>query len=118
MNNDAKRHVKQNNPPEAGGSLPEMASAAAAERPYDPELLYVECRACGKPVIWEPGKTTELLRAARVDMKDLDENCLIVSDGCPGCCPHEREGFALVVARLAELSLEDFEAMSHPKGHA
>ena len=86
--------------------------------PYDPELLYVECRVCGKPVLWEQGKTTELLRGAGVDTHALDERCLIVSEGCPTCRPNENEGFTLAVVRIAGLTPEEAEHMSRPGGHA
>lgn len=99
MNQDAKRRE----PEAAREPHPDMGNMqkAAQKRPYDPELLYVECRLCGKPVIWAPGKTTEILSAANIDAESLDETCLIVSDGCFACCPHESAGFAMVVAKLA-----------------
>ena len=85
---------------------------------YDPEMLYVECHLCGKPVLWEPGKTTELLLEAGVDLQALDERCLIVSDGCPMCCPHEERGFTMAVVRVAGLSPEEAALMSKPGGTA
>lgn len=85
---------------------------------YDPEMLYVECHLCGKPVLWEPGKTTELLLEAGVDLKALDERCLIVSDGCPMCCPGEERGFTMAVVRVAGLSPEEAALMSKPGGTA
>ena len=98
----AKCPDKENSvaPPRAGGE--EERSV-----PYDPELLYVECRACGKPVLWEPGRTTELLLAAGVDISRLDERCLILSEGCPVCRPHEEHGFPLAVLRIAGLTPEE-----------
>ena len=85
---------------------------------YDPELLYVECQLCGKPVIWEPGKTTELLVVAGVDVSKLDERCMIVSAGCPSCAPHSREGYTLAVVRLAGLTPEEAAYMTRPGGTA
>lgn len=85
---------------------------------YDPEMLYVECHLCGKPVLWEPGKTTELLLEAGVDLKALDERCLIVSDGCPLCCPEEERGFTMAVVRVAGLSPEEAALMARPGGTA
>lgn len=85
---------------------------------YDPELLYVECQVCGKPVLWEKGKTTELLLAAGVDMTTLDERCMIISEGCPSCSPQEREGYTLAVVRIAGLTPEEAEYMSRPGGTA
>lgn len=85
---------------------------------YDPELLYVECQVCGKPVIWEPGKTTELLVAAGVDVNRLDERCMIISEGCPACAPHTRDGYTLAVVRLAGLTPEEAVYMTRPGGTA
>ncbi|MCL1939693.1 MAG: hypothetical protein FWG04_03420 [Desulfovibrionaceae bacterium] len=85
---------------------------------YDPELLYVECQMCGKPVLWEPGKTTELLLAAGVDVSRLDERCMIVSAGCPVCTPHINEGYTLAVVRLAGLTPEEAVYMTRPGGTA
>lgn len=85
---------------------------------YDPELLYVECQVCGKPVLWEQGKTTELLLAAGVDIRNLDERCLIVSEGCPTCAPFEKDGYTLAVVRIAGLTPEEAVQMSRPGGSA
>ena len=85
-------------------------------QPYDPELLYVECQTCGKPVLWEPGKTTELLLAAGVDVSKLDERCMIVSEGCPACSPGIGEGFTLAVIRLAGITPEEDVYMARPGG--
>ncbi len=87
-------------------------SAARQSRPegwalYDPELLYVECRVCGKPVLWESGKTTELLASAGVDFTLLDSHCLILSDGCPTCLPRPDDGYILAVVRLAGIGVEE-----------
>ena len=85
---------------------------------YDPELLYVECQVCGKPVLWEKGRTTELLLAAGVDVHNLDERCLIVSEGCPSCSPFVKEGYTLAVVRIAGLTPEEAAHMSRPGGSA
>lgn len=101
--------------------LLEMLHGAAAPRPapvYDPEMLYVECQICGKPVLWENGKTTELLVAAGVDVTRLDERCMIVSEGCPACSPGTAEGYTLAVVRLAGLTPEEAAHMSRPGGTA
>jgi hypothetical protein len=97
-----------------GGEQPSRAALPS----YDPELLYVECRACGKPVLWESGKTTELLLAAGVDISRLDERCLILSEGCPACRPHEEHGFTLAVLRIAGLTPEEAAHMDKPAGNA
>ena len=93
-------------------------SIVAVGPSYDPELLYVECQICGKPVLWEKGRTTELLIAAGVDVSRLDERCMIVSEGCPSCDPYPREGYTLAVVRLAGLTPEEAIYMSRPGGTA
>ncbi|MDR1945853.1 MAG: hypothetical protein LBQ51_01620 [Desulfovibrio sp.] len=85
---------------------------------YDPEMLYVECRVCGKPVLWETGKTTELLLSAGVDVSKLDERCMILSEGCPSCSPDESGGFTLAVVRIAGLTPEEAVYMARPGGNA
>ncbi len=85
---------------------------------YDPELLYVECHVCGKPLLWEQGKTTELLLAAGVDISKLDERCMIVSEGCPTCDPYAREGYTLAVVRIAGVTPEEAVYMSRPGGQS
>lgn len=85
---------------------------------YDPELLYVECHLCGKPVLWEKGKTTELLLAAGVDLTKLDERCMIVAAGCPVCTPLAEEGYTLAVVRIAGLTPEEAVYMTRPGGVA
>ena len=85
---------------------------------FDPELLYVECQTCGKPVLWEQGKTTALLFAAGVDTTKLDERCLILSEGCPACAPQEKKGYTLAVVRIAGLTPEEAVYMARPGGTA
>ncbi len=85
---------------------------------YDPELLYVECRVCGKPVLWEFGKTTELLAAAGVDFTLLDAHCLILSEGCPVCRPRPEDGYMLAVVRLAGIGVEESLRLLHSGGKA
>ena len=62
-------------------AMPEFVLA----RGYDPELLYVECGRCGAPVIWEPGRATQIMEQAGIDPLELDPSCLLVTDGCPFC---------------------------------
>ncbi|MEF2230872.1 MAG: hypothetical protein V3571_08085 [Pseudodesulfovibrio sp.] len=66
---------------------------------FDPELLYVECSQCGQPVLWRHGLTSKLLNMAGIDPSTLDERCVIMSDGCPGCKPGETS-FTTQVVRL------------------
>ncbi|MDL2316637.1 hypothetical protein LJC59_06095 [Desulfovibrio sp. OttesenSCG-928-A18] len=111
-------------PETARKHLMEALRAMGATRPpqigqsYDPELLYVECQVCGKPVLWEQGKTTELLLSAGVDISALDERCMILSEGCPACSPGERDGYTLAVVRIAGLTPEEAAYMARPGGTA
>ena len=68
-------------------------------RSFDPELLYVECDQCGQPVLWKYGLTSKLLKMAAIDPGSLDERCVIMSEGCPGCRPGETS-FTTQVIRL------------------
>ncbi len=52
---------------------------------FDPEMLFVECAKCGNPIIWEQGRSTEILQGAGIDPLELDAQCLLVTDGCPRC---------------------------------
>lgn len=113
--------VRENQPQYARKELLDVlqASRGAKRAPlYDPELLYVECHVCGKPVLWEKGKTTELLLAAGVDISKLDERCMIVSEGCPACLPAPGEGYTLAVVRIAGLTPEEAVYMTRPGGTA
>ena len=48
------------------------ASFAPMARGYDPELMIVECAHCGRPVLWEPGRSTEVLAGVGIDPLELD----------------------------------------------
>lgn len=100
------------------GKTAPLGKASVAPLSYDPELLYVECQVCGKPVLWEEGKTTELLEAAEIDLHSLDNTCMLVSDGCPHCHPEAWEGFTLSIVRLAGVSVEDALHLLKPGGNA
>ena len=89
----------------------------AGKKPYDPELIYVECRVCGRPVLWEPGRTTSLLAQSNINPLSVDEHCLILSDGCRECAP-ESDSYRLSIVRLSNVSLNSFLLMQKPKGHA
>lgn len=102
--------------PAGRGSLNAPSGARHRAPSYDPELLYVECHICGNPVLWEEGKTTELLLAAGVDLTRLDERCMIVAGGCPSCSPAAEEGYTLAVVRIAGLTPEEAVYMTRPGG--
>lgn len=84
---------------------------------YDLDLLYVECRNCGKPVLWGKGKTRLLVNASGMDVTVLDEECMILSDGCPGCRPATTL-FHLQVVRVAALSPQDVLLLADSRGNA
>ncbi|SHN55674.1 hypothetical protein [Desulfovibrio litoralis] len=71
---------------------------------FDPELLYVECRHCGSPLLWGAGQTTAMLLGAGVDISRLDASCLLLSERCPNCQPNIHE-FSLSVVKLPQSGL-------------
>ncbi|MDR2504023.1 MAG: hypothetical protein LBD82_06565 [Deltaproteobacteria bacterium] len=90
---------------------------AGTGKTYDPELLYVECRFCGRPILWAPGRTTHLLVQSDINPLTLDEHCLILSEGCRECMP-ESEGFHMSIVRLAKAPLAAMLMLRSPAGHA
>ncbi|CAK7004163.1 MAG: hypothetical protein DELT_00159 [Desulfovibrio sp.] len=84
---------------------------------YDLDLLYVECRLCGNPVLWDKGKTSRLIQASGIDVSLLDSECLILADGCPQCKP-ESAMYRLQVVRLAAFSAQDLLLLTAHKGNA
>lgn len=84
---------------------------------YDLDLIYVECRFCGNPVLWERGKTSLLLRASGIDITLLDAECMILSEGCPQCRP-SGSPFHMHVVRVTSLTPHDALLLSMNKGHA
>lgn len=95
---------------------PAVGSKTGA-KDYDPELLYVECRLCGKPVMWEAGRTTSLLKQSDITPGMIDESCMIISEGCRNCHP-EADGFTLSIVRLASFTAQDIAMLSRPAGNA
>jgi hypothetical protein len=73
---------------------------ASMARGYDPELMIVECAHCGRPVLWEPGRSTAVLAGVGIDPLELDARCLLLTDGCPSCRPRQKGGFNVQVFRL------------------
>ena len=76
------------------------------EFPFDPELLYVECSECGEPILWEEGKTRELLIMSGADPHDLDLSCMILSEGCPLCQPDDPSYITHIIRLTNEGSKE------------
>ncbi len=83
----------------------------------DPELLYVECRSCGRPVIWEAGKTTHLLNEAQVSLELLDSQCMLLTETCPVCQP-DILAIKIQVVRLSHTTDEDLEQLDITIGNA
>ncbi|MGE4297763.1 MAG: hypothetical protein AB7E47_07010 [Desulfovibrionaceae bacterium] len=88
-----------------------------APHDHDPEMLYVECGRCGRPVLWEAGRTTAMLARSGVEMDLLDDHCLIVSAGCPACMPDQNH-FETRVVRLRETLLTNPLIFGGEGGHA
>lgn len=65
---------------------------------FDLDLLYVECKHCGRPVVWNKGRTMEILEGVNLAEVALDSSCLILTHGCPRCTPGERK-FHLQIVR-------------------
>jgi hypothetical protein len=51
-------------------------------------------------VLWEPGRSTEVLAGVGIDPLELDAHCLLLTDGCPNCRPRQKGGFSVQVFRL------------------
>jgi|GEM_PF-6742822 len=64
---------------------------------FDPEMIYVECARCGRPLIWEKGTTTFIIQSSGVG-RHLSPDWLILSRGCPTCSPDQDE-FVLTLGR-------------------
>jgi len=75
---------------------------------FDPDLMYVECGECGNPILWEAGRTRQILELAGIDTKGLDERCCLISEGCPMCKP-DASHFATQVVRLGREREEETE---------
>lgn len=84
---------------------------------YDLELLYVECAACGRPVVWETGKTTSLLHEAEINLEELDASCMLLAETCPACHP-DLLAVKVQVVRLASAKEDDLEHIEIKAGYA
>lgn len=98
-------------------SIRENPETGARPSGYDLDLLYVECRMCGNPVLWEKGKTSLLVTASGLDTSVLDEECMLLSDGCPNCRPGTGQ-FHLQVVRVTALTPQDMLMLSDSRGSA
>lgn len=82
---------------------------------FDPDLMYVECKHCGRPVVWTKGRTSQVLQGADVEHLILDASCMILTHGCPRCVPGETR-FRLQVVQVDDVYAD--EQNSHSPAHA
>lgn len=82
---------------------------------FDPDLMYVECKHCGRPVLWTKGRTSQILEGADLTHERLDASCMILTHGCPRCVPGETQ-FRLQVVRVDRVYAE--EQRDHLIAHA
>lgn len=82
---------------------------------FDPELLYVECRLCGRPVFWGEGVSTLAVTGAGIAPASLDARCMILTNGCDKCSPHKTHEH--VVIRIDSTGEHD-RLMDDPAGYA
>ncbi|GFM32586.1 hypothetical protein LN040_14210 [Desulfovibrio subterraneus] len=73
---------------------------------FDPDLMYVECKHCSRPVLWNKGRTSEILQDVDIVRVELDSSCMILTHGCPRCTPGVTK-FRLQVIRADEVYAEE-----------
>lgn len=82
---------------------------------FDPELLYVECRLCGRPVFWGSGASTLAVAGLGIAPSSLDSRCMILTNGCAHCRPKAHHDHILI--RISESGEYD-RLMDDPAGNA
>ena len=82
---------------------------------FDPEMLYVECSLCGRPVFWGEGMSTLAVAGAGIAPSTIDSRCMILTNGCEYCKPHDQHDH--VVVRLSSSGHHD-RLMDDPAGRA
>ena len=82
---------------------------------FDPELLYVECRLCGRPVYWGEGLSTLIVAGAGIPQGSLDARCMILTNGCDHCKPHGRHEH--IIIRISSSGKYD-RLLDEPAGSA
>lgn len=97
---DHNQGARQSPPVPAHNANPEKS------RKFDPELLFVECHKCGRPLLWNEGEASQIVEQSGIDAKKLDAQCLILAEGCPQCAPGEG-GYMVRVVRLREDGYKD-----------
>lgn len=73
---------------------------------FDPELLYVQCAHCSRPVMWTQGKLTQIVRDAGVSRAQLDATHFMFTEGCPQCNPEQTE-FRIRLIRMDRMPPEN-----------
>lgn len=99
------------------GEVARQPHVPAHPKGHDPELMFVECVRCGRPVMWEHGRATQELRDAGVRSADLDDHCMIVTDGCAQCRP-ENGAYRVKVIRISGIEQRDPLYDAEPVGTA
>jgi len=67
---------------------------------FDPELIFVECGNCGNPILWEDGKSTQVLLGAGIDPLEIDSHCILITNACPRCSKGKL--FSVQIARVQD----------------
>ena len=117
MNTEYRLGKASFTPADDGIAVVDILNGPRTKANYDLDLLYVECRFCGKPLLWEQGRTRRLVLASGIDTSLLDAQCMIVSDGCPTCKP-DNHHIQLHVVRLASFTPQDLMLLSDNRGNA
>jgi hypothetical protein len=69
---------------------------------YDPEMLYIECTNCGRPIIWDEGEATDFVAWSGYPAWAIDSSCCILTSSCPACAPN-KGGYSSWLAKAAEM---------------
>lgn len=88
--------------------LPTCNPDSQKRKTFDPELMFVECHKCGRPLLWNDGEASQIVEQSGIDTKKLDAQCLILAEGCPQCSPGEG-GYMVRVVRLKENGYKDLK---------
>lgn len=91
-----------------GTPVPNCTSDSQKRKTFDPELMFVECHKCGRPLLWNEGEASHIVEQSGIDTKKLDAQCLILAEGCPQCSPGEG-GYMVRVVRLREDGYKDLK---------
>lgn len=103
-----KRRCDHVQGPRNGSPVPACNSHEHKPKVFDPELMFVECHKCGRPLLWNEGEASNIVEQSGIDVKKLDSHCLILAEGCPQCSPGEG-GYMVRVVRLREDGYKDLK---------